>query len=244
VSAVVTATAGVKARPSRARVYLRLGRVSNLPTVWTNALAGMLLAGARPGLRDVLVLGIAFSLFYVAGMFLNDAFDRRIDARERPERPIPSGEVSAGEVFGAGFALLAGGVAIVALHGHGPALVAAGALAGAIVLYDVWHKGNPASPLLMAICRVLVYVTAALAVTDRLGPAVLLGAAVLLVYLMVLTYVAKRGAPGRVVAPLIAGISVVDALLVAARGAYLAAACMVAVGFVATLALQRFVRGT
>ena len=26
------------------RIWLRLGRVSNLPTVWTNALAGMILA--------------------------------------------------------------------------------------------------------------------------------------------------------------------------------------------------------
>lgn len=29
-------------------VALRLGRVSNLPTVWTNALAGIALAGASP----------------------------------------------------------------------------------------------------------------------------------------------------------------------------------------------------
>ena len=31
---------------------------------------------------------------YAAGMVLNDAFDAELDARERPERPIPSGRIS------------------------------------------------------------------------------------------------------------------------------------------------------
>ena len=39
-------------------------------------------------------------------MFLNDAFDRDTDARERPERPIPAGHIAAGTVFGTGYALL------------------------------------------------------------------------------------------------------------------------------------------
>ena len=74
------------------QVALRLGRVSNLPTVWTNTLAGIVLAGGRiercPHRCPLLV---ALSLFYIAGMYLNDAFDAGIDARERPERPIPVG---------------------------------------------------------------------------------------------------------------------------------------------------------
>jgi hypothetical protein len=40
---------------------------------------------------------LSVSLIYVAGMYLNDAFDRDYDAAERPTRPIPSGEVSAGD---------------------------------------------------------------------------------------------------------------------------------------------------
>ena len=72
----------------------KLGRVSNLPTVWTNVLAGCVLAGGSLGVATVLTLGVLATLLYVAGMFLNDAFDAEIDARERPERPIPAGEVS------------------------------------------------------------------------------------------------------------------------------------------------------
>ena len=87
--------------------YLLLGRVSNLPTVWTNTLAGATLAGAAVAPGRLTLLAAAFSLLYTGGMYLNDAFDRESDARERPERPIPSGRVRAGSVFAIGFGLLA-----------------------------------------------------------------------------------------------------------------------------------------
>ena len=41
------------------------------------------------------------------------------------------------------------------------------ALAGLIVLYDAHHKGTPLSPLIMGLCRVFVYLTAAFAVAIR-----------------------------------------------------------------------------
>jgi 4-hydroxybenzoate polyprenyltransferase len=273
--------------------------------VWSNTLAGVLLASPRAGAGAVVLLALAFSFFYVGGMFLNDAFDREIDTRERPERPIPAGLVSATEAFWAGFGMLFVGTAIVALYGsiapHGGgsrAVVSATALATAIVLYDAWHKGNPLGPLLMGACRVLVYLTAALAVAGRLEAPVLAGAGLLLAYLMGLTYLAKQerlarirnpwllfllllpfaatattlrgnavaavvwlaflawigralvllrsegtGAIPRVVVGLIAAISLLDALLVAVRGAHMAAVAAV-VGFGMTLFLQRFVRGT
>ena len=114
--------------------------------------------------------------FYTGGMYLNDAFDREIDARERPERPIPSGRVTAPMVFAIGFGLLGAGVAAVGRRRgrvgrrrpRRPCLSGV-LLAGAIMLYDAWHKANPLSPLVMGLCRVLVYVTAALAVAGRVG---------------------------------------------------------------------------
>ncbi|WP_437945215.1 UbiA family prenyltransferase [Sorangium sp. So ce296] len=291
---------------SRARVYLRLGRVSNLPTVWTNVLCGMALSGAGVRAPEVALVGFAVSLMYVGGMFLNDAFDREIDARERPERPIPSGLVSAREVFAVGYGLLGAGVLLVGGHAHlagrgaAPA-VASALLAGAIVLYDAWHKGNPLSPALMGLCRVLVYGTAALAAGGQLGSAVLGGGMALLFYLIGLTAIAKQenllavrslwalgfmavpflytlGAPltglvgtiaygalagcvihavrllrgtrrdriPRAVVTLIAGISLLDAVLIARTGAPGAdgAAALSLLGFPLTLAMQRVVRGT
>ena len=54
-------------------------------------------------------LCLAISLLYTAGMFLNDAFDREFDTRVRPDRPIPSGDVTAREAFAIGWVLLAAG---------------------------------------------------------------------------------------------------------------------------------------
>ena len=49
-------------------VALRLGRVSNLPTVWTNMLAGVVLAGGQILDARTLPLMVALSLFYIGGM--------------------------------------------------------------------------------------------------------------------------------------------------------------------------------
>ncbi|MBW3570681.1 MAG: UbiA family prenyltransferase [Gemmatimonadetes bacterium] len=186
----------------RWRTYLRLGRVSNLPTIWTNVLAGAALAGAAPRPATALLLCLAVSLLYTAGMFLNDAFDREVDARERPERPIPAGEITAAEVFLAGFAMLGGGWLLLAgaarAHGSAAAPAVAALLAGAIVVYNLWHKGNPLGPVLMGLCRALVYAAAALAVVPGLAARVVWGAAALLAYVVGLTFAAKQESRGRV----------------------------------------------
>lgn len=287
------------------RVALRLGRVSNLPTVWTNVLAAAVLADVPTASRGLPVVALACSLFYVGGMFLNDAFDRAFDARVRPERPIPSGAVRTSVVFGVGFGLLGGGLLLIVAAARvslgtatGSAVTAALTLGGLIVLYDAWHKSNPFGPLLMGLCRVLVYVTTAAALTGRVPMAVVGGAVVLLAYLIGLTYVARQenlaairnlwplgflavpfvaGLPTsfdggigsalylgflgwvlfsvshlgwrvrldvpRAVVSLIAGVSLLDGLLIAGHGATPLIGLAV-LGFVLTLVLQRWVPGT
>ena len=187
------------------RVALELGRVSNLPTVWTNTIAGVALAGASPADARVPGLLLALSLCYVAGMFLNDAFDHEFDARHRRERPIPSGRASAGAVFGAGFGMLAAGVLLLAWTGFGVAggtgaqpLLAGLALGAAIIVYDLHHKQNAWSPVIMGLCRMLVYVAAACAVVAE-PPGRVFGVGLLLLsYLVGLTYVARQEHRGRV----------------------------------------------
>ncbi|GMV47127.1 MAG: hypothetical protein AMXMBFR66_25250 [Pseudomonadota bacterium] len=181
------------------RLALQLGRISNLPTVWSNVLVGALLGGAALGDARLPWLMAAMSLFYVGGMFLNDAFDRDFDVRHRPERPIPSGQVRAGEVFVYGFGMLALGLAGLAWASRGadglPAwrAVAAGtALAAAIVFYDAHHKDNPLSPLVMGLCRVLVVLGAGYAITDAAPAPLWLAAAAVLAHLIGLTYIAKQ----------------------------------------------------
>lgn len=209
-----------------ASVALRLGRVSNLPTVWTNALVGVVLAGGAPWQPATAALLLALSLLYVGGMYLNDAFDRDIDARERPSRPIPAGLIAANTVFVSGFAMLLTGLAALLLAAWlmgvaaGPALLGGLGLCGAILLYDWRHKGNPLGPLLMGLCRVLAYVTAALAVAEELPWSMLPVCAVALSYLIGLSYIAKQETLGRIAklwplaflaAPLIYGLAALPA---------------------------------
>lgn len=179
-------------------VALRLGRVSNLPTVWTNALAGVVLSGASPRLATVAGLTGALSLFYVAGMYLNDAFDAGFDRAHRPGRPIPAGDATTGAVFAGGAGLMAAGLAILLGLGFAPGgtglrgLALGLALAAAILIYDLWHKGNPVGPVLMGLCRVLAYLTAAAAAAASFGAALVPLCLVALSYLVGLTYAAKQ----------------------------------------------------
>ena len=173
------------------RVLLQLGRISNLPTVWSNVLAGMVLAGGVLVPLPLATVLVAASLMYTGGMFLNDAFDAEIDARERPERPIPSGRIGRGTVFAMGFGMLGSGIVLLAFVAFAAAMAGV-LLAGAIVLYDAWHKGNLLSPVVMGACRVLVYAVAGFAAVATPDPALYWGAAALLTYLIGLTYVAKE----------------------------------------------------
>ena len=139
------------------QVALRLGRVSNLPTVWTNTLAGIVLTGGTLADARAPLLLVALSLFYVGGMYLNDAFDAELDAKERPERPIPSGQISARTVFIAGFGMLGLGLLLLMAAGYrsggtgGWPALAGLALGITIVIYDWHHKNDPLSPLWMGV---------------------------------------------------------------------------------------------
>jgi hypothetical protein len=179
-------------------IALRLGRVSNLPTVWTNVLAGTVLSGAPHALGRAPPLMLALSLFYVAGMYLNDAFDAAYDRQHRPGRPIPSGAVAASTVFAIGAALLGCGLLLLLLLGVSPngaglrGFASGFALTVAILVYDAWHKGNPIGPVLMGLCRALVYVTTAASIVGSLPGDLLWAAAMALCYLIGLTYAAKE----------------------------------------------------
>jgi hypothetical protein len=181
----------VAMRAPSAQTLLRLGRVSNLPTVWTNVIAGATIANPTAPLLDVAIVALAMTAFYVGGMYLNDFFDREIDARERPGRPIHAGDISAGAVSAIGFALLA--VGTILLTRFGLLTVVWGlALAAAIVLYDAWHKGNVVAPVIMGLCRALVYLGTGAAVSGDIRVALMVGAIALAAHVVGLTYAAKQ----------------------------------------------------
>jgi UbiA prenyltransferase family len=181
----------VAVRSPNALALLKLGRVSNLPTVWTNVIAGATIANAAATIADLVVIGLAMTAFYVGGMYLNDFFDRDIDAKERPGRPIHAGDVGASTVSAIGFALLAVGIALLTPFGLVPAIWGL-ALAAAIVLYDVWHKGNAIAPVIMGVCRALVYLATGAAMSGNIRLALIAGAIALAAHIVGLTYAAKQ----------------------------------------------------
>jgi hypothetical protein len=182
----------VHAPPSKFRTLLVLGRVSNLPTVWSNCLAGWWLGGG--GRWSLLAWAcVGTSLLYTAGMFLNDAFDATFDRQHRSSRPIPSGAITLSEVWWWGIALLVGGVASLAWMNLTTALLAV-VLAGCIIIYDAFHKLVALAPVVMGICRCLVYVLAASLATEGVtGLAVWSGVALSL-YIMGLSFLARKEA--------------------------------------------------
>jgi UbiA prenyltransferase family len=175
--------------------WLRMARVSNTPTTVSDTVAGAVLVAPAAAAGPVAVVAVAIALFYTAGMILNDVMDLAIDRRERPERPLPSGEVSVRAAVFAVAVLFVVGEALLALRDWRAAAAGLGLIA-LIVLYDAWHKGNALSPLLMAACRAMVYVVAGLAIAGALNAAVWGAAALMLVYVIGLTQVAKAEGAG------------------------------------------------
>ncbi len=172
------------------RTLLVLGRVSNLPTVWSNCLAGWLLGGGGDWWRFGLLCAGA-TCVYVGGMYLNDAFDTQFDQQHRSERPIPSGAISSSLVWRLGFTWLAAGVAALFLLGPVPAALTVG-LSLSVLVYDAIHKIFAFSPVLMAACRFFLYLVAATATGNDLTGLAVWSALALAAYIVGLTHLAKK----------------------------------------------------
>ena len=172
------------------RTLLDLGRVSNLPTVWSNCLAGWLLGGAGSGWR-FMALCLGATCLYVGGMFLNDAFDLEFDREFRRERPIPSGRITLDEVWRWGFGWLGAGTVILVLLGQTTGALTA-ILLLCIVLYDAIHKHVGLSPLLMATCRFFLYLVAASAAGRGVTGLAVWSAFALAAYVVGLSYLARQ----------------------------------------------------
>jgi 4-hydroxybenzoate polyprenyltransferase len=172
------------------RTLLILGRVSNVPTVWSNCFAGWLLAGGGDWSR-FLLMTFAATCLYVSGMYLNDAFDASFDLQHRQERPIPSGAIRVEAVWTWGFGWL--GLGLACLFGFGQtAIICALLLVVAILVYDAIHKIFALSPLLMAACRFFLVLLAASAGRNGITGLSIWTALALAAYIVGLSYLARK----------------------------------------------------
>ncbi len=177
--------------------YIRMSRLSNLPTVGSNALAAMVFVGGVPSFSLYFYTFAILTLYYVGGMFLNDACDAAIDRKERPERPIPQEIISRKEAFFVASLFLVGANLFLAwlcqerVFSFAPMLWG-GLLTLSIVIYDIVHKSFSGSPWIMASCRFWVYLLSAAIVTSANFTAVLFPAFLLGGYIIGLTYFARQ----------------------------------------------------
>jgi 4-hydroxybenzoate polyprenyltransferase len=149
------------------RPYAQLVRLPNLPTPLADiALAGLAVGAIPQRWPAFILLLLASASLYMAGMVWNDFFDVEQDARERPERPIPSRRISRRSAGMLGTALLSTGVVLALLVGLAvraggraegwllPGMLAV-LLTAAILLYDGWLKRTWLGPAAMGLCRFL-----------------------------------------------------------------------------------------
>ena len=138
--------------------WLQLLRLPNVFTAIADVMMGFLVARGSldPHVWFALIAAASASL-YLAGMVLNDVCDVAADTKQRPTRPIPSGQISLADARVLGWGLLVtglicGGIVSFLSGSTRPAWIA-GILALAIVLYDGRLKATQLGPLLMGLCR-------------------------------------------------------------------------------------------
>lgn len=178
--------------------WARLVRLPNLPSPLADIALGALAAGWPAGHLSVACLALASVALYAAGMVLNDYFDVAEDCLQRPERPLPRGEVSRRAAGVAGHALLVLGLVFATLSGRflggndpTSGRVAMG-LAAAVWLYNAWAKRTILGPIVMGACRGLnVLLGASVAGEPGLSAAWLPSAASFL-YIAGLTWFARN----------------------------------------------------
>jgi 4-hydroxybenzoate polyprenyltransferase len=203
------------------KACLELCRISNLPSIWTNVLCSILLSTGHFSWPTYLLPVLALSCYYMAGMCLNDICDTEHDLINRPSRPLTSKQVSPSGAWILTISLFTVGTAILILSPFIQGIYAGVLLVIVIVWYDLKHKQNPYSVLLMASCRYLVFAVTALSVTGSMPALVMRAGIIQFIYVVSISIVARyensRPTPFSIpVVPLmLAGIALLDGIMLA-----------------------------
>uniref|UniRef100_A0A7C2K1V1 4-hydroxybenzoate polyprenyltransferase n=1 Tax=Schlesneria paludicola TaxID=360056 RepID=A0A7C2K1V1_9PLAN len=135
--------------------YLQLLRLPTVFTAMADIVLGFVLTHrSLEPYPTFAALLLASCGLYLAGMMFNDVFDRKQDAVERPNRPIPSGRVPLAAAIALGTLLMIGGVTASMWGNYWSSGVAA-VLVIAVLAYDSFLKRTPLGPLGMGFCRFL-----------------------------------------------------------------------------------------
>ena len=153
--------------------WLQLMRLPTVFTALSNILCGFLITHRVPQIKvaeltaqkELWLLLLSTSGLYLGGMVLNDVFDAKLDAQERPERPIPSGRILLRSAAIFGSVLMLTGVLAAAMAGT-PSFIIAAMIVPCVLVYNGVLKSTIAAPLGMGACRFLNLMLGASAVSD------------------------------------------------------------------------------
>jgi 4-hydroxybenzoate polyprenyltransferase len=146
----------------RLLAFAQLMRVPNVFTAMADIVLGAWAVGAiadSPATFACLLLASSFA--YLGGMVWNDWFDVKIDLRERPGRPLPSGRITLSTALWLGVGLFAGAILFGLLPEYAlgrtgsRSMLILGILLATILLYDGWLKRTVIGPFAMGTCRFL-----------------------------------------------------------------------------------------
>jgi 4-hydroxybenzoate polyprenyltransferase len=178
--------------------WLKLARISALPTAISNVLAGFLLSHQNwQPVFDLTLLLAASTCIYTAGMISNDVVDFERDSKSRPNRPLPSGAISIRSATIAFLLLMMIGIGIGICLGKRPTMVVS-ILVICVLLYNSVLKPTIAGPVLMGACRFLNVLLGASTFqfpeSSVLGwsPVVIWAAASVGIYIVGVTLLAKK----------------------------------------------------
>ena len=188
--------------------YFQLMRLPAVFTAMSDIILGFLLTHGSfsPAVSFALLL-VASASLYLSGMVFNDVFDRKVDAAERPSRPIPSGRISTQKAATLGGLLMLAGVGAAQTVGTQSLIVIA------VLGYDMLLKNTFLAPLMMGICRFLNVMLGASAVAREINLWVkpqLRIAAALGLFIVGLTWFARMEAKDSHRGHLIGGLLVIN----------------------------------
>ena len=139
--------------PTAAIHYLQLIRAPAVFTAISNIFAAHIILSPGEINWPVLLLLISVSaLLYSAGMALNDWFDYRLDLREKPSRPLPSGKIQRSHALWLSTLLLISAVGLASLAGALSFYLSLGIVL-LILLYDGLLKQTAIGSVIMGGCR-------------------------------------------------------------------------------------------
>lgn len=167
-------TAPASPAPAGLGAWMRLLRISNAPTVMSGSLVGAAIgANTMPGSAiaalPMTLVTAGTTLLYMGGMVMNDYFDQPMDRRERPDRPIVSGQIPESAALLLAMSLITAAVVLLSLASAN-AIPWMLLLVACVTAYNLLHRSAVAGPVLMACCRALVPTIAAVACSHEQQP--------------------------------------------------------------------------